>query len=71
MEELELQEILNEFLGNLSPNKRKIFIRRYWYLDSIQTISDGYGITQSKVKVTLYRCRQQLRKLLEKGGYIL
>ena len=66
-----LQELLNRFLGSLRPDKRQIFLRRYWYLDSIQTIADGYGISQSKVKVTLYRCREQLRKVLESEGYNL
>lgn len=67
--ESELQEIINNFLEGLNADKRKIFIRRYWYLDSVQTISDGFGISQSKVKVTLYRLREELRKVLEKEGY--
>lgn len=71
IDEMALQGILNNFLGTLSQDKRKIFIRRYWYLDSIRTISDGYGISKSKVKVILFRCREQLRTVLEKEGYNL
>ena len=65
----ELGEILNRFLRDLTPEKRKIFLRRYWYLDSIAAIAEGYGISRSKVKVTLYRCREQLRQRLESEGY--
>ena len=67
----ELGEILNRFLRDLTPEKRKIFLRRYWYLDSIAAIAEGYGLSRSKVKVTLYRCREQLRKRLESEGYRL
>lgn len=70
-DEAALQALLNGFLRELKPEKRKIFIRRYWYLDSVQTIAEGFGISQSKVKVTLYRCREQLRKTLEREGYDL
>ena len=69
--ESELHESINRFLDNLDPDKRRIFIRRYWYLDSIHTISNGFGISQSKVKITLYRCREQLRKVIESEGYNL
>ena len=56
---------------DLTPEKRKIFLRRYWYLDSIAAIAEGYGLSRSKVKVTLYRCREQLRQRLESEGYRL
>lgn len=67
--ESELKELLNKYLHELSFEKRSIFIRRYWFMDSVKTISDGYGISQSKVKVTLHRCREELKKLLENEGY--
>ena len=67
----ELQDLLNRFLGSLDPDRRRIFVRRYWYFDSIQAIAEGYGISRSRVKVTLYRCREKLRKILESEGYRL
>ena len=67
--ESQLKDLLNKYLRSLTPEKRNIFIRRYWYMDSVKTISDGYGISQSKVKVTLHRCREDLKKYLEKEGY--
>lgn len=66
-----LAEAINGFLGTLSPEKRKIFLRRYWSMDSIADISKRFSISESKVKVSLFRSRDALRQYLEKEGYIL
>jgi RNA polymerase sigma-70 factor (ECF subfamily) len=66
-----LCEAINAFLATLSDEKRNIFMRRYWYMDSIAAISQGYGLSQSKVKSILFRSRNQLREYLEKEGYDL
>lgn len=66
-----LKEILNNFLANLPEKKRNIFLRRYWYMDSIDTIARRYAITQSSVKTTLFRTRNQLRTYLQEEGYNL
>ena len=71
IEDAVLCEAINGFLCTLEEEKRNIFLRRYWYLDSIADISKRYALSQSKVKITLFRCRKQLRIYLEKGGYIL
>ena len=71
MNDMALQQAVNDFLGKLSLEKRNIFIRRYWYLDSIADISDRFALSESKVKTTLFRCRIGLRKHLEKEGYAL
>ena len=66
IDEIELTELINNFLKSLSEEKRKIFVRRYWYFSSIQEISEFYGITESKVKMTLHRTREKFRSFLEK-----
>ena len=71
IDDMVLSEAINGFLGTLSEEKRKIFLRRYWYLDSIADISKRFSISESKVKTTLFRCRNQLRKYLVKEGYTL
>lgn len=68
---LEVEEIgavLDRFLEGLSPENRRIFLRRYWYTDSIQEIADRYGISQSKVKTQLHRTRKKLQSFLESEG---
>lgn len=64
----ELGDALSSFLRQLPKQKRWIFIRRYWYFDSIADISFRYGISQSKVKTTLHRTRRQLKCFLESEG---
>lgn len=66
-----LSEAINGFLSKLDEEKRNIFIRRYWYLDSIADISKRFALSGSKVKTMLFRCRNQLREYLEKEGYTL
>ena len=68
IEEIELTEILNDFLATLSPEKRRIFMRRYWYMDPVKDIAEFYGVSESKVKTTLFRCREELKTVLTKEG---
>ena len=69
LESQELGRLLNEFLGTLNQESRKIFMRRYWYADSIAEIAQRYGLGESKVKTRLFRARNDLRSFLEKEGY--
>ena len=71
VDDLALSEAINGFLRSLDKEKRCIFIRRYWYLDSIADVSERFAISESKVKSTLFRCRRELRRRLEKEGYTL
>ena len=71
IEEKYLIEVINRFLYDLPKEKRMIFLRRYWYLSSIQEIAGDYGMSESKVKMTLLRVRNKLKQLLEKEGIIL
>ena len=64
----ELGKVLNSFLETLSYESRVIFLRRYWYLDTVAEIAERGGITQSKVKTQLYRTRGKLHAFLEKEG---
>lgn len=68
MEARELGRILNAFLGTLTPESRMIFLRRYWYVDTIAEIAQRYGVSESKVKTQLHRTRARLCTYLEKEG---
>ena len=70
-DEMVLTEILNRFLESLSAEQRRIFMRRYWYVSSVKEIAEDYGITESKVKMSLLRSRNQLKAALEKEGIAL
>ena len=66
-----LRDALNEFLRGLSDEKRRVFIRRYWYLDSVSQIAREFGISESKVKSMLMRTRDQLHEFLKKEGFFV
>ena len=64
----ELVKAVDDFLDRLPRNKKRIFVCRYWYFDSISDISDRFGMTENNVSVTLSRLRLKLRNhLLERG----
>lgn len=64
----ELTKLLNGFLESLEQEARSVFIRRYYFCDSVKDISLMTGFGESKVKSMLLRMRQSLRALLEKEG---
>ena len=64
----EVGQALSDFLKRQKPQVRKIFLRRYWFGDSIREIAGSFGIGESKVKTTLFRTRNLLREYLQKEG---
>lgn len=71
VEDAVIVSVINRFLYADSPKNRNIFIRRYWYLCTIQEIADSYEMSESNVKVLLFRMRSELKKQLEKEGVYL
>ena len=68
LEDKELADALNRFLEGLPGETRRIFLRRYWQLCPVREIAAFYGISESKVKMSLLRTRGKLRAFLEKEG---
>lgn len=71
MEARELAGIISTFLKEQPQLHRDVFLRRYWYAESVAQIARRYYMTQSKVKSMLFRTRNALRAYLEKEGYVL
>ncbi len=69
-ETIELSRCLESFLKNLDYESRNIFLRRYWFFDSIEDISKRFNVSQSKIKSQLFRLRKKLRKHLAAEGYL-
>lgn len=68
LEGREAAALLSDFLRSLPRLECDVFLRRYWYLDSVEQIARRYGFTGSKVKMMLKRTRDKLRTTLEKEG---
>lgn len=64
----EVGKLISSFLRKEKEETRIIFVRRYWYLDSISDIANKFKISESKVKSILFRTRNKLRFYLEKEG---
>lgn len=60
-----LQKAINEFLGGLNEESRRVFMLRYWYFASIREITDKCGISKSKAESMLFRTRNKLRDFLK------
>ena len=52
---------LNAFLGDLTPETRVIFLRRYWYVETVAEIAERYCIPERKVRKLLSCTRAKLR----------
>ncbi|MBR3630379.1 MAG: RNA polymerase sigma factor [Oscillospiraceae bacterium] len=63
-----LSEVLNHFLAALPPEKRSIFLRRYWYGESIAELAAALHCKEGRIKTLLHRLRKSLRTELEKEG---
>lgn len=71
LENKEIGVILTAFLNSLGKESRLIFMRRYWFCESVIQISRHFQISESKVKTTLHRTRNKLKAYLEKEGIFL
>lgn len=70
IEARELGAMITDFLRKLPEKERRIFVCRYWYLDSVSDISERFGYKESKVKTVLFRTRKKLLSYLEKEGVL-
>lgn len=65
----ELKEALNVFLRGLPEEERKLFVRRYWFGDTVPQLARDFDTTESRVTGILYRLRRRLKRHLEQEGY--
>lgn len=67
----QLGKLISDFLRIEKPDARNVFIRKYWFFDTISEIADRYAFSESKVKSMLYHTRNRLRDYLSKEGVYL
>ncbi len=68
IEDRVIARAISEFLRQTDTFSRILFVRRYWYLESIHDLAERYNVSESKVKSNLFRTRKALRQhLLEEG----
>ena len=67
----ELGRSINRFLDTLNQENRVLFVRRYWFADSVSDIAVELKISENLASVRLKRIRKQLKQYLEQEGYTL
>ena len=70
MESKELGMAINRFLSSLKDDDRVIFVSRYWLVEPVKEIARRLATSESRVKSSLFRSRNGLRKQLRKEGYL-
>jgi len=66
---LQLSRAVSAFLRTLPQQRRVIFLRRYWYMDSVAEIARRFSLREGTVKTILFRTRNALKSYLIKEGY--
>ena len=65
----ELGAAINRFLYTLDHNDRFLFVRRYWYADSVKDLAAMTNENVNRISVRLFRLRKKLRTALTKEGF--
>ncbi len=68
MDDEKIGALISEFLYLEDEEARKLFIRKYWYFDSIAELSEKFGYSESKIKSVLFRTRNKLKEYLTEKG---
>ena len=66
----ELTSAINRYLSTLDRDDRFLFVRRYWYGDSVADLAAVTGGSTGRISVRLFRIRERMKKALEKEGFL-
>lgn len=66
-----LSRLIAQWLDTLSACDRMLFVRRYWYGDSLTEISHETGSSPRELSQRTFRLRKKLKQELAKEGYSL
>lgn len=71
LDEKLLTECIENFLREIPQRDRQLFLRRYFFTESVSSIASRFKISENVVSVSLHRTRGKLKKYLEKEGFDL
>lgn len=69
LDDEELGRLINKFLLAQKEDTRNVFLRRYFFFDSIEDVAKRYGFSNTKVKNMLFSTRKKLKDFLTKEGF--
>ena len=68
VEDEEIGKLISTFLWQQKEEVRNVFLRKYWFFDTISDIAARYSFSENKVKSMLFHTRNKLREYLKKEG---
>ncbi|MBR4344713.1 MAG: sigma-70 family RNA polymerase sigma factor [Lachnospiraceae bacterium] len=71
MDDEDLGRLISLFLRKQKEDVRNVFIRKYYFFDSIEAIAKRYSFSESKVKSMLFNIRKKLKAYLLKEGVLI
>ena len=71
LEVKELAAAMDAWLGELSREDRRLFLRRYWYGVPLQDLAKERGLSPARLAQKMLRLRRSLKAALEKEGISL
>lgn len=60
--------LISEFLRAQKSEARQVFVRKYYFFDTVEDIAKRYSFSESKVKSILYHTRKRLKEYLSREG---
>jgi len=70
-EKRELIGMVNDYLEGIKTEDRVLFVRRYYFGESVKALSEEYGCSENRMTQKLLKVRSKLKVFVEKGGYEL
>lgn len=63
-----LSELISDWLESLPREDCNLFVRRYWYGESVKALAKEWKCNANQLTQKLFRMRQKLKQWLEKEG---
>lgn len=64
-------QAINDCLREMDAANRVVFVRRYFFGDSVKELCRQFKASESKIKSILFRTRQKLKIHLEREGIVI
>lgn len=68
MDSCEIKRVMNDYLNDISVEKNTMFRLRYHKCESVSHIAGILDVSESKVKTTIYRMKNDLKERFREAG---
>ncbi len=69
LESKHLRTVINDYLRSIDEDSRNLFVKRYFFFESVKALSEHFGVSENNISVKLYRIRKELSDRLKEEGY--